>query len=150
MKILVWDRNGFVLYYKRVSQGRFRMPTVASGAKHVQMDATTLGIVCRTRCALRRSGNARTAYSPRAKHRHRVVEVGIRYVANWQVRAEHHEIKDHSLAALDRQPGETLALLGAHVSLYEVHSATLESGFSMTGACSPDSARFATTGFTSD
>jgi transposase len=42
VKILVWDRNGFVLYYKRLSQGRFRMPTIASGAKHVQMDATTL------------------------------------------------------------------------------------------------------------
>ena len=42
VKILVWDRNGFVLYYKRLSQGRFRMPKLASGAAHVQMDATTL------------------------------------------------------------------------------------------------------------
>jgi transposase len=45
VKILVWDRNGFVLYYKRLSQGRFRMPKVASGAKHVQMDATTLAML---------------------------------------------------------------------------------------------------------
>jgi transposase len=45
VKILVWDRNGFVLYYKRLSQGRFRMPTIASGAKHVQMDATTLAML---------------------------------------------------------------------------------------------------------
>jgi transposase len=45
IKILVWDRNGFVLYYKRLSQGRFRMPTIASGAKHVQMDATTLAML---------------------------------------------------------------------------------------------------------
>jgi transposase len=41
----VWDRNGFFLYYKRLSKGRFRMPTIASGAKHVQMDATTLAML---------------------------------------------------------------------------------------------------------
>ena len=45
VKILVWDRNGFVLYYKRLSKGRFSMPTIASGAKHVQMDATTLAML---------------------------------------------------------------------------------------------------------
>jgi hypothetical protein len=36
--------HGFVLYYKPLSQGR-RMPTIASGAKHVQMDATTLAML---------------------------------------------------------------------------------------------------------
>ncbi len=45
VKILVWDRNGFVLYYKRLSQGRFRMPKIGSGAAHVQMDATTLAML---------------------------------------------------------------------------------------------------------
>jgi len=42
VKILVWDRNGFVLYYKRLSQGRFRMPPIVAGATRVEMDATTL------------------------------------------------------------------------------------------------------------
>jgi transposase len=45
VKILVWDRNGFVLYYKRLSQGRFRMPSIPSGATRVEMDATTLAML---------------------------------------------------------------------------------------------------------
>jgi transposase len=45
VKILVWDRNGFVLYYKRLSQGRFRMPRVPSGAERVELDATTLAML---------------------------------------------------------------------------------------------------------
>lgn len=45
VKILVWDRNGFVLYYKRLSQGRFRMPPIPAGATRVEMDATTLAML---------------------------------------------------------------------------------------------------------
>lgn len=45
VKILAWDRNGFVLYYKRLSQGRFKMPSVAAGATRVEMDATTLAML---------------------------------------------------------------------------------------------------------
>jgi transposase len=45
VKILVWDRNGFVLYYKRLSQGRFRMPSIPAGATRVEMDATTLAML---------------------------------------------------------------------------------------------------------
>src|SRR5262249_54147891 len=53
---------------------------------------------------------------------------GYRYTADWQVVARDHEVKDHSLAALERQIAESQALLGAYLSLYQVHSATLESG----------------------
>lgn len=45
VKILVWDRNGFVLYYKRLSQGRFRMPKVPKGATRIELDATTLAML---------------------------------------------------------------------------------------------------------
>lgn len=45
VKILVWDRNGFVLYYKRLSQGRFRMPSVVDGAGRIEMDATALAML---------------------------------------------------------------------------------------------------------
>ncbi|MBN2470048.1 MAG: aldo/keto reductase [Anaerolineae bacterium] len=53
---------------------------------------------------------------------------GYTYTANWQVEAKNHEIKDHSLPVLKRQWEETRANLGRHVRLYQVHSATLDSG----------------------
>src|SRR5882757_3005831 len=45
VKILVWDRNGFVLYYKRLSTGHFRMPRVAPDAERIELDATTLAML---------------------------------------------------------------------------------------------------------
>ncbi|EAU67790.1 MxcA [Stigmatella aurantiaca DW4/3-1] len=53
---------------------------------------------------------------------------GYTYTADWTVDAERHEVKDHSLAALRRQYAESRARLGAHLSLYQIHSATFESG----------------------
>lgn len=53
---------------------------------------------------------------------------GYTYTANWQVKADKHEIKEHSLETLIRQMGESQATLGHHLSLYQIHSATLESG----------------------
>jgi aryl-alcohol dehydrogenase-like predicted oxidoreductase len=53
---------------------------------------------------------------------------GYTYVGDWRMDAEVHEVKDHSLAALRRQLGETRSLLGDHLDLYQVHSATLDSG----------------------
>jgi aryl-alcohol dehydrogenase-like predicted oxidoreductase len=44
------------------------------------------------------------------------------------VTAEKHEVKDHSLATLRRQVGESKELLGPYLNLYQIHSATLESG----------------------
>ncbi len=53
---------------------------------------------------------------------------GYTYTAGWQATAEKHEVKEHTLAVLQRQRGESRALLGAHLDLYQIHSATLESG----------------------
>jgi aryl-alcohol dehydrogenase-like predicted oxidoreductase len=53
---------------------------------------------------------------------------GYTYTADWCVTAEHHEIKDHSLPVLDRQIRESRQHLGHHLNLYQIHSATLESG----------------------
>jgi aryl-alcohol dehydrogenase-like predicted oxidoreductase len=53
---------------------------------------------------------------------------GYRYTAAWRVEAEHHEIKELSVAQLRRQWPETQRLLDGYVGLYQIHSATLESG----------------------
>jgi aryl-alcohol dehydrogenase-like predicted oxidoreductase len=53
---------------------------------------------------------------------------GYRYTAGWRVDAEHHEIKDLGAGQLRRQWRETRSLLGDFLGLYQIHSATLESG----------------------
>jgi aryl-alcohol dehydrogenase-like predicted oxidoreductase len=53
---------------------------------------------------------------------------GYTYTGEWRLTAEVHEVKDHSLAALRRQLAETRELLGDWLDLYQIHSATLESG----------------------
>ncbi|MDQ6885371.1 MAG: aldo/keto reductase [Candidatus Dormibacteraeota bacterium] len=53
---------------------------------------------------------------------------GYTYVGNWQLDAPLHEVKDHSLAALRRQLQESRALVNDFLKLYQIHSATLESG----------------------
>ena len=44
-KILFWDRGGFVLYYKRLERGRFRLPRVPADATSVAIDATELAML---------------------------------------------------------------------------------------------------------
>ncbi len=53
---------------------------------------------------------------------------GYTYTADWQVGATVNEVKDHSLPTLRRQLGESRAILGPWLRLYQIHSATLESG----------------------
>jgi aryl-alcohol dehydrogenase-like predicted oxidoreductase len=53
---------------------------------------------------------------------------GYRYTADWRVDAETHEVKDLSAATLRRQLAESRDLLGEHLRVYQIHSATLESG----------------------
>ena len=53
---------------------------------------------------------------------------GYTYTADWRIDADEHEVKDLSASTLRRQLGETRALLGEHLALYQIHSATIESG----------------------
>lgn len=52
---------------------------------------------------------------------------GYTYTADWTTDAERHEVKDHSLAAYERQRAETAALLGDRLDLYQIHSLTPDS-----------------------
>ena len=53
---------------------------------------------------------------------------GYTYTAGWKTTASQHEVKDHTLATLDRQYRESRAYLGTSLGLYQIHSATLSSG----------------------
>ena len=35
MKLLVWDRSGFVIWYKRLERGTFELPAVGSGQQSI-------------------------------------------------------------------------------------------------------------------
>lgn len=45
VKILFWDRNGFVLYMKRLERGRFQLPTVDGRRKQVDMEPAQLAML---------------------------------------------------------------------------------------------------------
>lgn len=56
---------------------------------------------------------------------------GYTYVADWNVElgdGEPHEVKDHSLENFLKQVEETKTNIGPYLNLYQVHSATFESG----------------------
>ena len=45
LKILVWDRDGYVLWYKRLETGVFKLPRVEPGAYSVELRASELAMV---------------------------------------------------------------------------------------------------------
>ncbi|MDP9300992.1 MAG: aldo/keto reductase [Actinomycetota bacterium] len=53
---------------------------------------------------------------------------GYAYVGGWRLDADVQEVKDLSVTALRRQIAESRRLLGDRLSLYQIHSATIESG----------------------
>lgn len=46
LKILLWEPSGYLLIYKRLERGCFRMPmTPRSGARHVELESTELALM---------------------------------------------------------------------------------------------------------
>ena len=45
LKILFWDRNGYVIYFKRLERGRFQLPAVDEKRVKVQMEAAQLAML---------------------------------------------------------------------------------------------------------
>jgi len=45
VKILTWDNGGFILFYKRLEQGRFRLPAFREGTLGAQLDGPQLAML---------------------------------------------------------------------------------------------------------
>ncbi len=45
LKILTWDRDGFIVWYKRLEAGVFKLPRVKEGARSVELRASELAMI---------------------------------------------------------------------------------------------------------
>jgi transposase len=45
LKILTWDRDGFVLWYKRLESGVFKLPRAEAGKRSVELRASELAMI---------------------------------------------------------------------------------------------------------
>ena len=79
-KILYWDRDGLVVWAKRLERGRFQIPVSRDGAITVEVDGTTLAMIL---------GGVDLQTAQRRK----------RYQASSRQRADSHQRDAHELAA---------------------------------------------------
>jgi transposase len=45
LKILLWDRDGFVLWYKRLETGVFKLPRMQAGSRSVELLGSELAMI---------------------------------------------------------------------------------------------------------
>lgn len=128
-------RPGYINLGHRDDLGRHRDPAALGQRAHQVLDAAYAAGVRYVDCA-RSYGRAEefvaTWLASLPSDVRRGVTVGskwgYRYTAGWRDDADVHEVKEHTRAHLDTQWAETRALLGDAVRLYQIHSATEDSG----------------------
>lgn len=47
VKVLTWDAGGFVVYYKRLEAGRFKLPHITSATSSITLDVAQLTMLLR-------------------------------------------------------------------------------------------------------
>lgn len=124
-------RPGYInLGHSEDLEGDYTVENMRERAHRVMTRAWELGV--RYFDAARSYGRAEDFLSSwLERHNHTTVvgsKWGYAYTANWRTDAEKHEVKDHTLPHLKLQYQESKHLLGDHLNLYQIHSATLESG----------------------
>jgi len=45
VKILYWDRGGFIVFYKRLEKGKFRVPKVGKACTSVELESAQLSML---------------------------------------------------------------------------------------------------------
>jgi len=45
LKILIWERDGFLLWYKRLEAGVFKLPRMSEGARSVELRRSELAMI---------------------------------------------------------------------------------------------------------
>jgi transposase len=66
LKILLWDHDGYVLWYKRLEAGVFKLPKLTPGARSVELRASELAML------LDGIDLSKLKRTPRYQHRHAV------------------------------------------------------------------------------
>ena len=45
VKVIYWDRGGFILFYKRLERGKFRLPKVSEACVSIELESAQLAML---------------------------------------------------------------------------------------------------------